>query len=114
MLMRNTRESALRREEFHRVLQDWLDESFDDCIGEDEGHAGSAWLWVRHGGDHFYLHAGCTRTGVREYMRAVIAGAGEVEWQVRDGTSDVRDRVAIGRAGQHIDGFDFFRHVPRR
>lgn len=114
MMMRNTRESAIRRDEFHQVLQDWLDDSFDDRVGEDDSHAGSAWLWVRHGGDHFYLHADSTRSGIREYLRSVAAANGEVDWHVQNSDSDVRDPVTIGRARQEIDGFDFYRHVPRR
>jgi hypothetical protein len=114
MIMQNTRESAIPRDEFHLVLQEWLDETFDQCAGDAENHAGSAWLWVRHGGEHFYLDAAATRDGVREYLRAVSASTGEVEWQPTGSSSELRDRVTVGPARASIEGFEFYRHVPRR
>jgi hypothetical protein len=113
MIMRNTRESALRRDEFHRALQSWLDESFDDRVGDPATHAGPEWLWVRHGGDHFYLHAGATRTGIRNYLRVAVDSSGDADWHVSS-TSGARDRVRVGAGRQIIEGFDFYRHVPGR
>jgi hypothetical protein len=114
MIKQNTRESAIRRDEFHQVLQSWLDESFDNQVGDAEHHAGPAWLWVRHGGEHFYLHASSTRSGVREYLRLVADADTEVDWQTEHSGSAVRDRVAVGPAGAIIEGFELYRHVPRR
>ena len=114
MLMQNTRESAMRREEFHRMLQRWLDESFDGVAGEADHHAGAAWVWVRHGGTHYYLSAASTRAGVRAYLRAVAAANGDPEWSLVASEPGVRDRVAIGADRAIIDGFDFYHHVPER
>jgi phage terminase large subunit-like protein len=114
MITPNTRESAIRRDEFHRVLQAWLDDTFDDRAGDVDSHAGSAWLWVRHRGEHYYLDAAATRDGIREYLRTVRTGSGEVEWQTDDSASDPRELVTIGRARTHIDGLELYRHVPRR
>jgi hypothetical protein len=114
VILHNTRESAIRRDEFHHVLQEWLDETFDTYAGEEDSHAGSAWLWVRHGGDHFYLDAGTTRDGVREYLRAVAGSAGETDWQTHDSGSDLCQRVTVGPQRTIIEGFEFFRHRPRR
>jgi phage terminase large subunit-like protein len=114
MIMHNTRESAIRRDEFHRVLQDWLDETFDDAAGDADNYAGSAWLWVRHGGKYFYLDASATRGGVREYLRIVAGGRGEVEWQLASPTSALCDRITVGPARTSIEGFNFYRHGPRR
>jgi hypothetical protein len=114
MLARNTRESALRREDFHHALRQWLDDSFDGCAGDATDHAGPAWLWVRHGGAHYYLTAGATRAGIREYMNEVTASAGDPEWSLQSSAPGVRDRVAVGPQRRIIDGFDFYRHVPGR
>jgi hypothetical protein len=115
MIMRNTRESALRRDTFHQVLQRWLDESFDEHIGETYNHAGPAWLWVRHGGEHYYLDALSTRAGIREYLHVTATQEGEVEWHVHGAAPNpVRERVSVGAKHLNIDGFDFYRHVPRR
>ena len=114
MFPQNTRESAARREEFHQALQSWLDESFDDRIGDPETHGGLAWFWVRHAGDHFYLNADSTRSGVREYMGIVKANGGDPRWSMRGSTPGIRDRVAVGAKRKIIDGFEFYRHVPAR
>jgi hypothetical protein len=114
MLPQNTRESAIRREEFHQLLQDWLDDSFDNRIGDPESHAGTAWLWVRHGGDHFYLNAGSTRAGIREYVNQVTGSRGDPEWSTPSQEAGVRERVAVGRSRRIIDGFEFYRHLPER
>jgi hypothetical protein len=114
MLQRNTRESALRREEFHAALKEWLDASLDTQVGDAENHAGPAWLWVRHGGGHYYLAAGSTRSGIREYMRLVALAAGDPEWSLPGSAAGAPDRVAFGPDRRFIDGFDFFQHLPRR
>jgi hypothetical protein len=114
MLPQNTRESAIRREEFHAVLQTWLDESLDNYVGDPGHHAGPAWLWVRHGGDHFYLNAETTRAGVRRYLRAVTESGGDPAWTMERSIAGVRERVAVGKDRQIIEGFEFYRHVPTR
>ncbi len=114
MLPQNTRESAVRREEFHQALKTWLDDSLDDRIGEPESHAGLAWFWVRHGGDHFYLNADSSRTGIRRYLRMVTASAGDPVWSMRTFVPGIRDRVGVGPDAEVIDGFEFYRHVPTR
>jgi hypothetical protein len=113
-MIRNTRESALRREEFHAALQNWLDDSYDVQIGDAESHAGAEWLWVRHGGSHFYLHAGSTRAGVREYLRMVADADGDVAWHEHRPSAAARGRVTVGVGRHVIDGFEFFRDVTRR
>jgi hypothetical protein len=114
MLQQNTRESAIRREEFHDTLRAWLDDSFDARAGDPDSHAGLAWLWVRHGGDHYYLSSDSTRDGIRGYMRAVEESRGDPEWSTDPTDDDVGNRVTVGRDGRVIDGFEFFRHVPGR
>jgi hypothetical protein len=114
MLPQNTRESALRREEFHQVLQTWLDDSLDNYVGEPDSHTGPAWLWVRHGGEHYYLNADSTRGGVRRYLQLVETSRGDPHWSLRDSVAGIRDRVAVGRDDEIIEGFEFYRHVPGR
>jgi hypothetical protein len=114
MLEQNTRESAVRREDFHEILRNWLDDSLDDQVGDPDNHAGQAWLWVRHGGDHFYLDGASNRAGVRSYVRLVDKAGGDLEWTIHREEATSRDRIAIGRDRKFIDGFDFFRHTPER
>lgn len=114
MLMQNTRESALRREEFHEVLKAWLDDSFDDRATDADSHAGTAWLWVRHGGAHFYLAATSTRSGIRAYIRLVDSAAGNPDWSALPTGDPTRERVAFDRDGLTIDGFDFYEYMPQR
>jgi hypothetical protein len=114
MFPQNTRESAVRREEFHQALQSWLDDSFDDRIGDPDSHGGLAWFWVRHGGDHFYLNADSTRAGVRQYLRIVERSGGDADWSMHSSTPGIRDRVAVGADREIVDGFEFYRHVPTR
>jgi hypothetical protein len=113
MIMQNTRESALRRDEFHRILQEWLDESLDECAGDELSHSGPAWLWVRHGGNHFYLHASSTRTGIRAYLRLVGEEGGEPAWSVQE-TPASGDRVGVGRSCEIIEGFDLYHQTASR
>jgi hypothetical protein len=114
MLPQNTRESAIRREEFHEILRQWLDESLENSVGDPENHAGKAWLWVRHGGEHFYLNADSSRSGVRQYLHMVDASRGDPVWSTVEGIPGVRERVVVGRTQQIIDGFEFYRHLPKR
>jgi hypothetical protein len=114
MMMHNTRESAIRRDEFHRILQEWLDDTFEEHVGEAEHHAGSAWLWVRHGGEHYYLDAAATRSGIREYLRMVSASTGEIPWQTVKSQTGQRDVVNVGTRVTPIEGLELYRHVPRR
>jgi len=113
MLPQNTRESALRREEFHETLRNWLDESFDNCVGDPDSHAGPAWLWVRHGGSHFYLDAGSTRAGVRRYLRVVADNGGDVRWFTQS-QAGIPFRVAVGPERQIIEGFAFYQQHRSR
>jgi len=113
MLPQNTRESALRREEFHTALQHWLDESFDNHAGEVNSHAGPAWLWVRHGGEHYYLAANSTRAGIRAYLHLVKEAGGDPAWTPAS-SPRVRDRVAVGPGRQIVVGFEFYRHAQSR
>lgn len=113
-MTQNTRESAMRREDFHKALRAWLDDSFDSRIGDPDSHAGPAWLWVRHGGAHYYLSGATTREGIREYMRLVTSSEGDPQWSAAEGGSAVRDRVAVGRERKVIEGFEFFQHLPGR
>ena len=114
MLEQNTRESALRREEFHRALRVWLDDSFDDLVGDPGSHAGTAWLWVRHGGDRYYLQANSRRAGIRQYINLVEESKGDPDWALTGQTGEDRERVAIGRNREMIDGFEFYRHASQR
>jgi len=114
MLKQNTRESAIRREEFHDLLREWLDESLENRVGEAESHAGNAWLWVRHGGDHYFLDSTSTRAGVRQYIQLVNESRGDPEWSMLSSMPDVRERVAVGRGRRIIEGFEFYRHLPER
>ena len=114
MLPQNTRESALRREDFHQALKHWLDESYDSRVGDADSHAGPAWLWVRHGGHHYYLAAASTRDGIREYMRLVSSARGDPDWLPRRSRSKLRTRVVFGRERRLIDGFEFFQHLAAR
>jgi hypothetical protein len=114
MLTQNTRESAVRREEFHRTLQTWLDDSLSNRIGEPDSHAGLAWLWVRHGGDHFYLNADSSRAGIRQYLRNVAECGGNPVWSLHADEAGIRERVGVGPKGEIIDGFEFYRHLPTR
>jgi hypothetical protein len=114
MLPQNTRESALRREEFHDVLRSWLDDSLDQWVGDPQSHAGMAWIWVRHGGNHFYLNADSSRTGVRQYLHVVQQSSGDPDWSMPQSAAGIRDRVVVGRDHRIIEGFEFYRHVPTR
>ena len=114
MLQQNTRESAIRRNEFHEALQAWLDESLENCVGDPDSHGGLAWLWVRHGGDRFYLNADSTRAGIRRYMRLVEESGGDPRWTMEGSTPGIRDRVAVSDRREVIEGFDFYRHIPTR
>jgi hypothetical protein len=113
-LRQNTRESAVRREEFHALLRAWLDESFRSCVGDPESHAGPAWLWVRHGGDRYYLSSDSTRAGVAAYLELVDESGGEPVWSTVSSVAGIRDRVGVGPLGEAIEGFGFFRHLPTR
>lgn len=110
----NTRESAVRREEFHALLRSWLEESFSPSIGDPESHAGPAWLWVRHGGDRYYLASDSTREGVARYLELVGESGGDPVWSTVTSVPGVRDRVAVGSPGETIQGFEFFLHLPPR
>lgn len=114
MVPQNTRESAVRREQFHDALRDWLDESFENTVGDAQAFGGSAWLWVRHGGGHFYLNAESSRAGVRRYLQLVDSEDGNPEWTMSSQDNTDRARVAIGPKQEVIDGFSFYRHIPER
>jgi hypothetical protein len=69
---------------------------------------------VRHGGEHYYLSADSTRGGVRRYLQLVETSRGDPHWSLRDSITGIRDRVAVGRDDEIIEGFEFYRHVPGR
>jgi hypothetical protein len=114
MIEQNTRESALRRDAFHRVLQAWLDDTFDVAIGDPDAHAGPAWLWVRHGGHHYWLHAASTREGVREYMHLVRASGGDPIWSTVRAPAAHHGRAAFGPDRRVIEGFELVKDSSRR
>ncbi len=114
MVIQNTRESAVRREEFHTELRHWLNDSFETTIGDPETFGGKPWLWVRHGGDHFYLDADSSRDGVRRYLRIVDEQEGNPDWTMVPVEPGIRERVAIGRERETVIGFFFFHHLTLR
>ena len=113
-IRQNTRESAVRREEFHSLLRSWLEESFSSNVGDPESHAGPAWLWVRHGGKRYYLRSDSTRAGVARYIQMADESGGDPVWSTVASVPGVRDRVTVGSSGETIQGFEFFLHLPAR
>lgn len=111
----NTRESAVRREEFHDLLRLWLKESFSSSVGDPESHSGPAWLWVRHGGKRYYLTSDSTRAGVARYLRMVEDSGGDPVWLALPSVPGVREKVMVGSpSGEAIPGFGFFLHLQER
>jgi hypothetical protein len=113
-IRQNTRESAVRREEFHDLLRSWVNDSFNSSVGDPESHAGPAWLWVRHGGKRYYLRSDSTRAGVARYLKMVDESAGDPVWSTVPSVREVRDRVTVGPSGEVIPGFEFFLHSATR
>ena len=87
MLPQNTRESALRREEFHQTLQHWLDESFDNFVGDpdeitnivDEPSFAARVSSLREA--LLAHHMACARTHAK--IRRAVAYEGRIETEKR-------------------------------
>jgi hypothetical protein len=114
MIQHNTRESAIRREEFHAELRAWLDDSLEGTVGDPTAYGGPAWLWVRHGGSTFYLDAESGRDGVRSYLRMVEAEGGDPDWTVVEDADSGVERVGFGPRCEQIPGFLFYRDTRGR
>ena len=107
------RRSAIPRDEFHDALRAWhADASEGEVIREtstsdEDLYDGDDWVWVKHLGNRFYLHADTTRAGIGRYLEILDSEGDSIRWSAAPGTGD--RPVAIGAAGEVIDEFRLYR-----
>ena len=75
---------ALTKQEFHKRLRRWLDNT-DDPVIKPDVLPPTRWVHVRHGGDVLFLHADTPRDAVARYLQLVARYGDEIEWHITIG-----------------------------
>ncbi|HEX8359835.1 MAG TPA: hypothetical protein VF613_07005 [Longimicrobium sp.] len=107
------RRAPIARDELHGLLRAWHADAMDDEVIRDPGvddedaYDGDDWVWVKHLGNRYYLHAGTNYEGVGRYLQLLDAAGDSIRWHCPPGAGD--RPVAIGADGEMIEGFRLFR-----
>ena len=108
-----SRKAALSRDEFHEALRAWHADAMagevirDESASDEDAYDGDDWVWVKHLGNRFYLHADASYEGVSRYLALLGAEGESLRWTAAPG--DGARAVAFGANGESIEGFRLFR-----
>ncbi len=107
------RRAPVPRDEFHVLLRQWHADAMDDEVIRDPGvddedaYDGDDWVWIKHLGNRFYLHADTTHAGVGQYLERLAADGESLRWHAPPGAGD--RPVGFGADGAVIEEFRLFR-----
>lgn len=107
------RRSPIPRDEFHGLLRAWHADAMEGEVIRDAGtddedaYDGDDWVWIKHLGNRFYLHAGTTQPAVGRYLELLDAEGESIRWHAAPGTGE--RAVGFGPDGAPIEGFGLFR-----
>jgi hypothetical protein len=108
-----SRRSPLPRDEFHAALRAWHADAPDGEViretstSDEDLYDGDDWVWVKHLGNRFYLHADTTRAGIERYLQILDAEGETIRWSAAPGTGD--RPVSVGADGEVIEEFRLYR-----
>lgn len=106
----NTTRSALSRSQLLYRLREWRCRG-GRTLGDAVAYPGSAWLWVEHQGDWYFLLPRTTAAGVDAYLERVDR-YGDVAWTIPAPSRPGPKRVRIGPDDILILGFHLYRWRP--
>jgi hypothetical protein len=107
------RKAPLTRDEFHAALRAWHADAMDDDVIRpppsryEEVYDGDDWVWVKHLGNRFYLHADTSFPGVTRYLELLAAEGESLRWQAPAGSGE--REVVFGAGCVAIEGFRLLR-----
>lgn len=107
------RKSALPRDEFHEALRAWHADAMEDDVVRapaplyEDVYDGDDWVWVKHLGNRYYLHADTRYEGVTRYLGLLDAEGESLRWQAAPGSGE--RQVTFGADGAEIEGFRLLR-----
>jgi hypothetical protein len=107
---RNEKSTALTREEFHRQLRAWHGGTEEgDEIGGGQAHARTPWIWVKHLGNRYYLHADTSHQGVSAYLELLDRCGEDSAWSVVENARGRVNKAAFGPDRVVVPGFYMYR-----
>jgi hypothetical protein len=106
-MRRNTRDTAISREEFHAALADFI-EGGKATVG-DPRYGRTAWIWVDDLGHRYHLNADTTAAGVAIYLDLLRRSGGDLPWSVVANERGVENKAAFGPEKWVIEGFHLYR-----
>ena len=107
---RNTKESALKREQFHEELRDWFQNAAPgDEIAGGAAHPRAPWVWAKHLGNRYYLHADTSYEGVAGYLRLLDMHGEALRWSVIENERGNLNKAAFGPDQEVFSGFYLYR-----
>ena len=101
-ITRVLRSEALSRKEFHQVLQEWIDNSDEDIIGDPDEPGVKAWIHTKESGRLFRLHADTPRYAVESYLELIARQGEDVEWVVVPNARGKWNAVAFGSSPERV------------
>ena len=102
------RKSPLPREEFHAMLREWHAEAAEnECVSDEDVYDGDDWVWIKHLGNRYYLHARTTAAGVGRYLALLRDDGESIRWHASPGEGD--REVGFGMAGAPVEDFLVYR-----
>ncbi len=112
MIPRMSRNEAINRGEFYRLLDRWLRLTNEQTIGEAGVVQGrTPWVWILVGGRECRLHADTKREGVAALLDLWRASP-NLEWHVVANQRGRFNKVAIGDEKIVIPGLFLYLHEP--
>jgi len=102
---KNSAYNPVSRDIFHTILREWLQRAErDTTIGDVGNYGGRGWLYVRHDGHVFRLHADANESGVAEYLSRLDDDP-NLQWTVVENRRGRRNKVVFGIGNVPIPGF---------
>ena len=108
-MRRNSRESPLKRPEFHAALGEFLD-SGRPTVG-DAKFGQTAWVCVKHLGNRYYLNSDTSAEGVAAYLELVEAHGQDLKWSAIDNARGRANKAAFGPDQAIVEGFYLYRQL---
>lgn len=90
------------------MLRDWHAEAGEnERVSDEDVYDGDDWVWIKHLGNRYYLHASTTAAGVGRYLALLRDDGESIRWHASPGEGD--REVGFGMEGAPVEDFLVYR-----
>mgnify|MGYP000737109970 CR=1 FL=1 len=100
----NKKSSPMTKDQFHKWLKNWYNNSTEKTISDYGNHGQPAYLHIKDGGNLFHLNADTQRIGVEAYLK-LLDTENDLLWSVVLNKNMKMNKIAFGENKKIIKGF---------